>query len=113
MQDEPNVIESLFLQVGEYAETRAALLKLTMVDKASEVISSVAVYAAVYLTASIVILLSGVTTAFLLGEWLGRYSYGFFIVTIAFALAGILLYNWRDKWIKNPVAKLIITKVVG
>ena len=107
---EPTVVESLFQQVGEYAETRGALLKLTAVDKASELISLAAVRAAVFLIASVTILLLSIATAFLLGEWLGRYSYGFFIVTIAFALAGVLVSLRSARWVKDPVARLVITK---
>jgi hypothetical protein len=110
---EPTVVESLFQQMGEYAETRGALLKLTAVDKASELISLAAVRAAVFLIASVTILLLSIATAFLLGEWLGRYSYGFFIVTIAFALAGILVSLRSARWVKDPVARLVITKVLG
>lgn len=109
---ELNVVESLFQQVGEYAETRAELLKLTAVDKASGLISVAAAHLAVYLIASRTILLLSIGAAFLLGEWLGKYSYGFFIVTIVFALGGILVHLLRDKWVKDPVARLVITKVL-
>lgn len=112
-QKEPNVVESLFQQVGEYAETRGALLKLTAVNKASELISLAAVRVAVFLIASRTALLLSIATAFLLGEWLGRYSYGFFIVTIAFALVGVLVSLRSGKWVKDPVARLVITKVLG
>jgi hypothetical protein len=108
-----NVVESLFRQVGEYAETRGQLLKLTAVDKASEFISSAAVPVAMYVMASKVILLLSIGIAFLIGEWLGRYSYGFFIVSLPFFLAGILLYLRRDAWVKDPVARLLITKFLG
>lgn len=110
--EELNVVESVLQQVGEYAETRAELLKLTTVEKASALISLAAVHAAIYMITSRIILLLSIATAFLLGEWLGRYSYGFFIVTLAFALAGILVYFRRDTWIKNPVARLVITKAL-
>ncbi len=110
---ELNIAESLFQQVGEYAETRVELLKLTAVDKSSEWISLAAAHVAVYLIASRVILLFSIATALLLGEWLGRYSYGFFIVTFAFALAGIVVYLRRGKWVKDPVTRLIITKALG
>ena len=111
--NELNVVESLLQQVGEYAETRAELLKLTTVDKTSALVSSAAVYVALYLFASSTILLLSIAAAFLLGEWLGKYSYGFFIVTIAFALAGILVYLRRSKWVRDPVARLVITRVLG
>lgn len=77
---ELNVVESLLQQVGEYAETRTTLLQLTAVDKASGWISLAAAHVVVWMIASGTILLLSIPTAFLLGEWLGRYSYGFFII---------------------------------
>lgn len=113
IQKEPGVVESLLAQVGEYAETRATLLKLTAVEKASDFISSAAVPVALYVVVSRTFLLLSIATAFLLGEWLGKYSLGFFIVTIVFSLAGAIVYVQRDKWIRGPAARLIITKVLG
>jgi len=107
-----NVLESLSRQIGEYASTRGELLKLTAVAKASELVSSTAEHVAVYLIASRTVLLLSIAAGFLLGEWLGRYSYGFFIVTAVFAIAGILVYFQRSKWVKDPVARLVITKVL-
>lgn len=106
-------MESLFEQVRSYGETRIEILKLSAVDKASEVISLASVRVALYLIASKSVLFLSVATGFLLGEWLGRYSYGFIIVSIAFALAGIPVYIWRGKWVKDPVARLVITKALG
>ena len=75
--DEPNVVESLLQKVSEYAETRAELLKLTTVERASELISSLAANAVVTLIAFVSLLLFSIAAALLLGELLGRYSYGF------------------------------------
>jgi len=110
--NELNGVETLFQQIGEYAETRAELLKLVAVNKASEFVSSTAVQIAVYLIASRVVLLLSIAAALLLGEWLGGYSYGFFIVALAFTLAGMLVYLRRNQWVKDPVARLLIAKVL-
>lgn len=112
-QNESNVVESMFQQVGAYAETRTDLFKLSAVDKASELVSSAAVRVAIYVIASRTILFLSIATGFLLGELLGSYSNGFFIVSIAFALVGIVVYVWRGKWVKDPVARLVITKALG
>lgn len=113
VQETSHTIESLFDQIGSYGETRIEILKLSTVDKASELISLASVRVALYLMASRTILFLCIAIAFLLGEWLGRYSYGFFIVSTAFILAGIPVYVWRDKWIRDPVARLVITKLLG
>jgi len=105
-------LDSLIRQVREYAETRAELLKLTAVARASEFTSTLAGRLAVYLLASRMILLLSIGIAFLLGEWIGRYSIGFLLVSVAFALAGIAVHFWRDKWIVDPVARGFITKIL-
>lgn len=110
---ELNSVESLFRQVGDYVETRGELFKLTAVDNASALLSTAAARVAVYVIASRTVLLLSIAAGFLLGEWLGKISYGFFVVAAAFALAGILVYLWRDKWVKDPVARLVITKALG
>ena len=112
VQTESHIIDSLFDQIGNYGDTRIEILKLSAVEKASLLISQASARAAVYLMASATILFASIAIALLLGEWLGRYSYGFFIVSIAFVLAGILVYVWRDKWIRDPVARLVITKAL-
>jgi len=113
LETEPDLLESLFRQIREYGNTRADLLKLTAVDKASVVTSSAAVPVALYVIVSRTFLFLSIASAFLLGEWLGRYSLGFFIVTIVFSLAGAIVYVQRDKWIRGPAARLVITKVLG
>jgi len=113
VHDEPHTMESLFERIRDYGETRVEIFKLTAVDKASELISLASVRVVMYLIASRTILFLGIAAGFLLGEWLGRYSYGFIIVSIAFVLAGILVYIRRGKWVKDPVARLVITKVLG
>ena len=110
--NEPS-LESLFRQVREYAETRAELLKLTAVAKASDLTSTIAGRVAVYLLASRMILLFSIGLAFLLGEWVGRYSIGFLLVGLAFALAGVAVHIWRDKWVVDPVARGFITRMLG
>ena len=113
VQTESRIIDSLVEQISDYGDTRIEILKLSAVEKASELISFVSVRAAIYLIASGTILFLAIAIALFLGEWLGRYSYGFFIVSIAFVLAGILVYVWRNKWIRDPVARLVVTKALG
>jgi len=110
--DEPNVVESLLQKVSEYAETRAELLKLTTVERASELISSLAANAVVTLIAFVSLLLFSIAAALLLGQLLGRYSYGFLIVAIAFGVFGIITFLRREKWVKDPVSRLFIAKVL-
>ena len=49
--------------------------------------------------------------AYLIGSEMGHLSYGFFIVGGFYAVAGLLVYLFRKKWIKNPVSNLVINKI--
>ena len=112
VQDKPGIINSLIEQIRAFGETSIAIAKLKAVDKASGAVASASVHAFVYIIGSRTVLLLSVASALLLGEWLGKYSYGLFIVTLVFALAGTLVYLRRDKWIREPVTKLVITKIL-
>ena len=46
--------------------------------------------------------------SFLIGDWLGRTCYGFFIVGGLYLIAGLLIYSMRDKWIKKKVSNKLI-----
>jgi hypothetical protein len=106
-------VETLFDEIREYASTRLELWKLIGVERTAGWLSSIVTAVAVLAVAAGVLLFLGLSLGFLLGEWLGRYSYGFFIVTALMALAGLVVYLRRSAWVKHPIARLIITRVLN
>jgi hypothetical protein len=50
--------------------------------------------------------------ALLLGDWLGKLYYGFFIVAAFYLIAGLVLYSLREKWLKSPIANSMIKNLM-
>jgi hypothetical protein len=112
MQSTIKHIEDFVSKAGDLAETKVELWKLKAAGKISETVSSlISVIAIVILTGTAITILSfGI--AFWIGSEMGNVSYGFFIVGGLYALAGLLLYVFRRKWIKTPLSNLIIDKII-
>jgi hypothetical protein len=112
MQTEPDSIEGLFKKTGEYIETRVELVKYKAIDKSSDIVSSLATSIFITLVILIFIFTATIGIALWIGDMLGKSYYGFFIVSGFYAFAVLILYLCRNSWIKTPVSKLIIEKVI-
>jgi len=112
MESVSNHIESLFAKAGDYAETRAKLLKLKVADKASDTVSDAASMLVVWIFAIFFLLIFSVGLALLVGELLGKNYYGFFIVAGIYGIAGIIFRVNKIRFIKTPVSNFIISKIL-
>ena len=108
----PNHFESLLSKAGDYAETRAKLLKLKVADKTSDTVSDAASALVVLVFLVFFLLMLSVGLALLLGEWLGKNFWGFFIVAAIYGIAGIIFRVNRKSLIKTPVSNFIIGKIL-
>lgn len=113
MEDQPNAIGSLFETAGDYLETRVDLLKLKTVDKSSDVISSVVSSIVIMLIISFGMFILNIGISIWLGTVLGEIWYGFFIVGGFYVLLAVILFIFRDKWLKGPVNDLIVKKMLN
>jgi len=107
-----NHFESLISQAGEYAETKATLFKLKIADKTSDTVSDVASTMVVGLFLGLFLLCVSIGLALLIGEWLGKNYYGFFIVSGIYGIAGLIFHLNRKSLVKTPVSNFIITKIL-
>jgi uncharacterized membrane protein len=110
MDKQPHVVESLIGNSTEYVETRLNLFKLKLVDKTSDIASSVVSILPLLLIFVLVFILLNIGLALLIGDLVGRASWGFLILTAVYLIAGFVLYKSRDKLIKVPFANLLIRK---
>lgn len=111
MQSTINHLESILTKAGEVAETKVELWKLRAADKISETVSSVISKVAIVLLAGVALMILSFGAAYWLGSELGNIYYGFFIVGGFYALAGLLVFIFRESWIKGPISNLIIDKI--
>ena len=112
MEAIPSHFESLLSRAGEYAETKATLFKLKIADKTSDTVSDAASTLVVGLFVGFFLLCFSIGLALLIGEWLGKNYYGFFIVSGLYGIAGIIFHLNRKSLVKTPVSNFIITKIL-
>jgi hypothetical protein len=109
MNNNATPIESLFTKAEEYSRTTVELLKLKAIDKSADITSSLAVQLAVFTVVALLTLVINIGGALWIGEMLGKSYYGFFVIAGLYVLLGILLYVFRNQWIKTPLSNSIIT----
>jgi len=112
MEENTNMVETLFEKATDYGKTSYELLKLKALDKTTEVVSSlISQYAVLILILSFMLFLT-LGLAFWLGEILGKMYYGFFVVAAFYAVAVILIHFFMHEWIKKRVSDNIIKRVL-
>lgn len=107
-KQEPTVIESLVEHVEAYTRTTVDLAKLRVVQKASQVLSNIAVTIVLVVLSSLVLLMASIGGAMWIGEALESAYLGFFIVSGFYLVLGLFVYMLRDRIIKKPISDSII-----
>ena len=113
METHPGQIESLVEKAEQYGKSKLELVQLKTIDISSDIISSLASKLAVTAFFSFVFLILNIGIALWIGEMLGKSYFGFFSVAAFYLIAGIVLYRFRDKWIKAPVKNSIIIQTLN
>lgn len=113
MENQASVIELLFEKTERYARTSAELFKLKAIDKSADMLSALAVRLAIILFMTMFFLILNIGIALWIGEALGKSYYGFFSMAGFYAIVGILLYTFRNKWIKEPLRNSLIEQALN
>lgn len=112
MEDNSKMIESLFERATEYGKTSYELVKLKVVDKTSDAVSSFVPHSIVIILIVSFLIFLNLGLAFWLGEILGEIFYGFFIVAGFYGIAGIIMHFFMHKWLKKRIADYIIKLLI-
>jgi hypothetical protein len=112
MLDNVTTIEKLFDKAEEYSVTTIELLRLEAIKKSSDVISSVLSKIVIIVSVALSILILNIGLALWLGKLAGENYYGFFIVAGVHLIIGLLVYTFRNSWIKIPITNKIIAKMM-
>ena len=112
MENQSSSVETLLDRFKSYAETRIELLKLKAVDKSTSFLSLMISMIVLGWVAMICFTLLNIGLALWLGDLLGKSYYGFFIVTLFYIITGIIIYSFKDKWLKAPVSNLMIKNLL-
>jgi hypothetical protein len=108
METQPGSIELLFEKVEIYGQTTIELTKLKVLETTTHVITSLISRLIVIIMISIFILVINIGIALMLGEFLGKSYYGFFIIAAFYLAGGIVLHFFIRGWIQKPISELII-----
>lgn len=112
METPASLIESLYERVETYGKTTFELSKLKLLETTTVVVTSMLSRISVIIMISLFVLVMNIGIAMMLGEFLGKSYYGFFIVAGFYLLAGIVFHFFLYKWIKKPVSELIIKQAL-
>lgn len=112
METSTSSIESLFEKTESYGKTTFELAKLQTLETTVQVAASLISNLGVIIMFSLFVLVLTIAIAMLLGELLGKSYYGFFVVAAFYLLAAAILHFFLHRWIKKPVADLIIRQAL-
>ena len=112
MQDQKYDIDILLSDTGDYLENKALLWKLKTVDTLSDSVSDLASGLGIISIVAMVSFIFSMGLALLIGDWLGKDFYGFFIIGGLYAIIGLVCYARRDKWLKEPVGNMLVRKLL-
>jgi hypothetical protein len=111
-EEQQHDIDTLLSDAGDYVQTRTTLWKLKAIESLSDVSGELVSGLALIGIASLVVLIFSAGVALLIGYWLGRSFYGFFIVGGAYAIIGLIFFAFRNRWLKEPFSNLLIRKIL-
>ena len=113
MEEKYKYIDSLLSSAETYSKTSIELIKLKTVDKVADGTSSFVAYAAVVIALILFFITLNFGVALWLGALMGKSYLGFFTVAAFYALIGIILFIFRNKWIKKPLNNSMINHMLN
>ena len=112
MENKPTNIEELFQKIRDYADVRLDLLKLKSINKVSGFMSFIITTLILIIFICAVLICITIGAALLIGESVGKTSYGFFIVGGIYLIVGIVFYSLRGKIIRTKISNKLIKELI-
>ena len=112
MEDNTKLIESLLERVTDYGKTSYELVKLKVVDKTTDGLSSFLPNTVIVAILCSFLLFANLGLALWLGKILGELFYGFFIVAGFYALIAFIMHLFMRKWIKRILYDYMIKQLL-
>jgi hypothetical protein len=97
--------------IREYIETRIDMVKLDAADTVATAASSMASWMAITIAALITLIMVTIGGAIGIGYLLDNLAAGFFILAGAYLLFALLIYFFRDNWIRKPLINSIVKNI--
>jgi len=108
MEENLKMFESLLDRATEYSKKSYELVRLKIIDKTSDVVSSLAAQSFVLVLLASFVFFINFGLALWLGEVIGKVYFGFFAVAALYALIALVLGVFFNNWLKKAVYNLIV-----
>ena len=112
MERSATPIDLLFEKAEDYSKTSIELLKLNVISKSADVLSTIISLIAIGIVVALFTLFINIGLGLYIGKLLGDYYLGFFAVSGFYFLLAILIYSVKEKYIKEKITDLIISKLL-
>jgi hypothetical protein len=112
MEQEPTDIDILLSDAGDFIQTRTTLWKYKTIESLADVSGELISGLGLIVIVSFVIIIFSIGFALLIGEWLGKSYYGFFVMGGLYVLLGLIIFAGRRKWLKDPFSNMLIRKIL-
>lgn len=112
MEEQSNDIDTLLSDAGDFVETKATLWRLKAIESLADVSGELVSGLAMIVIASITALIFSIGFAYLIGDWLGKPFYGFFIIGGLYGIIALIIYARRGQWLKDPFSNMLIRKIL-
>lgn len=112
IEEDVTLVEELFNKTKDYLNTRLELIKLRAIKKGTRLFSAIFLFLFLAMMFILIMVLLSVGLALYLGEVLGGYHFGFFIVGGLYILIGALFLVYRKKLFQNPVSNWLIKNLM-
>lgn len=113
MDNHLNYTEPLLKKAEEYGKTSYELFRLKSLDKVSSTLSDVVFKGILLGVFTLCILLLNIGVAIYVGEFLGKFYYGFFSVALFYAIVGCSVFFFMNSWIKKRINNSIISQLLN
>ena len=112
MDENRTDIDILLSDAGDFIETRTNLWKYKTIESLADVSGELVSGLGLIVIVSFVIITFSIGFALLIGEWLGKSYYGFFVMGGLYAILGLIIFAGRRKWLKDPFSNMLIRKII-
>lgn len=112
MENSSTTIEKLIEKIEVYAKTTFDLFGYNLVYKSADMISAIAVKLSITIVVVLSFLIASIGLSLWIGEQLDKIYYGFFIIAGAYLLLALILFIFKNIWIKRPISNFIIKQTL-
>jgi hypothetical protein len=112
MEENKTPVEVLLEHSQAYVKTGIQLFKFKATDKVAEIVSNIASGFVILILLTLLFLNLNVGIALLIGNSLGKLWLGFLILSGFYGFVLLIVYLFRNRWIKKPIANSVITQLL-